>query len=110
MPPGAAPAMIDPVTKSDGLGAARFVADLMIARWSIEALAHAVSIDDTKGRDTLARMMTVTEYDHVFKKEPQKEIESFYRQRVMIDSAALSGFVALLLALTMWALKRKDVL
>lgn len=108
--PGAAPTMIDPITRSDGLGAARFVADLMIARWSIEALAHAVSIADTNGRDTLATMMTVAEYDHVFKKEPQKDIESFYRQRVMVDSAALSGFIGLFLALTMWALKRKDLL
>ncbi|MEK6300522.1 MAG: FHA domain-containing protein [Acidobacteriota bacterium] len=108
--PGAAPAIIDPVTKSDGLGAARFVADLMIARWSIEALAHAVSIDDQKGRDTLATMMTVAEYDHVFRKDSQTVIESSYRRRVMIDSAALGGFIALFLALTMWALKRKDVL
>lgn len=110
MTPGAAPAMIDPVKKFDGLGAARFVADLMIARWSIEALTHAVSVDDIKGRDTLATMMTVAEYDHVFKKDSQKEIESFYHRRVMIDSAALSGFIALFLALTMWALKRKDLL
>ena len=54
--------------------------------------------------------MTVGEYDHVLKKEPEKDITTSYRQRAMIDSAALSGFILLFLALTMWALRRKDLL
>jgi hypothetical protein len=82
----------------------------MIARWSIEALAHAVSIEDRKARDALATRMTVVEYEQARGERSEDEIKSAYRGRVLLDLAVLAGFSALFLALTMWALKRKDVL
>ncbi len=100
----------EPVTKYDGLGPARYAAGGMIARWAIEGLAHQVSIDDEKARDNLAARMTITEYEKVMDKKPPDEIKSAYRQRVLIDLLILSSFSVLFLALTMWALKRKDVL
>jgi ABC transport system ATP-binding/permease protein len=100
----------EPVTKHDGLGAARYAAALMIARWSIEALAHQVSIEDRKVRDALATRMTVAEYEPPHAGQSESEIESAYRGRVLLDLAVLAGFSVLFLALTMWALKRKDVL
>jgi hypothetical protein len=98
------------VTKNAGLGPARAAAAAMIARWSIEALAHQVSIGDDKARDSLATRMTVVEYQKVFDQRPLAEITGAYRRRVRIDLTILGGFSALFLALTMWALKRKDVL
>lgn len=100
----------DPVTKIDGLGAASIAGDLMIARWSIEGLAHAVSIDDEEARDRLPTNMTVRAYQSVFDGEDEDAIKSAYRRRVALDLLALGGFNVLFLLLTMWALKRKDVL
>jgi ABC-type multidrug transport system ATPase subunit/pSer/pThr/pTyr-binding forkhead associated (FHA) protein len=100
----------DPVKKFDGLGAARIGGDLMIARWSIEALAHAVSIKDTEARGHLPTTMTVRAYESVLDGEDESEIKSAYRQRVALDMTVLGGFSILFLLLTMWALKRKDVL
>jgi hypothetical protein len=100
----------EPVTKYDGLGAARYAAAFMIARWSIEALAHQVSIDDRKARDALATRMTVVEYEQARGQRAEGEVEAAYRSRVLMNLAVLAGFSALFLALTMWALKRKDVL
>jgi hypothetical protein len=98
------------VTKNAGLGPARVVAAAMIARWSIEALTHQVSVGDQKARDALATRMTVAEYQKVFDQRPPTEITDAYRRRAQIDLLVLGGFGALFLALTMWALKRKDVL
>jgi ABC-type multidrug transport system ATPase subunit len=108
----ARPTPLDPVKKIwDGLpGPARFAADLMIARWSLDGLIHAVGIDDKEARGTLALRLHVAEYEHVVKGESPSSISSSYRLRALIDSAAISGFIVLFLALTMWALKRKDVL
>ena len=100
----------DPVKKFDGLGAARIGGDLMIARWAIEALAHAVSIDDEEARHHLPTNMTVRAYDTVLEDEPESAVKRAYRQRVVLDMAALGGFNVLFLLLTMLALKRKDVL
>jgi len=100
----------DPVTKYDGLGNASFVTTIMLVRWSIEALAHAVSINDEKARDQLATRITVTEYNNVLDKKPDKEITDAYRDHVIEDVSIISGFMALFLFLTMAALKRKDVL
>jgi ABC transport system ATP-binding/permease protein len=107
---GAPPTIPDPVVKYEGLGAARYAADAMIARWSIEALAHAVSIDDSKARDQLATRMTVAEYELALNGKAHDEIVSAYRQRVLLDCLVLGGFNLIFLALTMWALRRKDVL
>lgn len=98
------------VVKSfDGIGAGRYAADMIIARWSLEALAHAVSIHDKKAREQLALNMTVVEYDEVLKGGSETEIANAYRHRVTTDLAILGGFVLLFLLLTGWALKRKDV-
>jgi ABC-type multidrug transport system ATPase subunit/pSer/pThr/pTyr-binding forkhead associated (FHA) protein len=100
----------DPVQKFDGLGAARLAADAMIARWSIEALAHAVSIDDEDARERLPASMTVRAYERVFDGDDEETVVAAYRRRVLLDALALAAFSGLLLLLTMWALKRKDVL
>jgi hypothetical protein len=99
-----------PVTRHEGLGAAKWAADLMIARWSVEALVHAVSIEDEKARHNLAARMTVAGYDSVLRQQTERSIEEAYRSRVLIDSAILAGFPILFLILTMWALRRKDTL
>jgi ABC-type multidrug transport system ATPase subunit len=106
--PKAAP--LDPIQKWDGLGAARVGSDLMIARWSIEALSHAVSVRDGKSREKLPTQMSVREYRHVFDGDGEDEIASAYRRRVVFDAAVLAVFSGVFLLLTMWALKGKDVL
>lgn len=100
----------DPMQKWDGLGGARIAADVMVARWSIEALAHAVSIRDEKARDKLPTQMAVSAYGRVLDGDDEDEITSAYRRRVVLDSAVLAAFTCVFLLLTMWALKRKDVL
>ena len=100
----------EPVAKRDGLGLANYAAYLMVARWTIEGLAHTVSIDDQDARSKLASTIYVTEYERVFEGKPEDEITAAYRQRVAVDCAALALFNVLFLVLTMWVLKRKDVL
>ena len=100
----------EPIVKYEGMGAVRYLGDLMVARWSIEALAHQVSIRDEKARDSLAAKMTVVAYRHVFDGDSEKEIASGYRKRVVLDLFVLGLFSLIFLSLTMWALKRKDVL
>lgn len=82
----------------------------MVARWTIDGLAHAVSIDDKKARDNLAAGITVAEYQTVFDDKSEDEIASAYLSRVVIDCGVLALFSIAFLGLTMWALKRKDVL
>jgi ABC-type multidrug transport system ATPase subunit/pSer/pThr/pTyr-binding forkhead associated (FHA) protein len=103
-------AVVAPVSKSEGLGMAHYAADAMIARWAIDALGHAVSIDDKEARDNLAARMTIAEYDSVFKKKAESEIRHSYLQRVLIDCGVLGLFILLFLLLSMWALKHKDAL
>jgi len=100
----------EPVSKRDGLGVARYAAALMVARWTIEALAHAVSIDDTEARLKLAANMSVTEYERVFEGKTDDEVKTAYRTRVVIDCGVLTLFNFTFLGLTVWALKRKDAL
>jgi hypothetical protein len=104
------PAIPDLIDKRDGLGAARYVAALMAARWTMEALAHDVSIDKTDARDKLPVGISVAEYERVSEGKPEDEIASAYRSRVAIDCGLLALFSVIFLSLTMWALKRKDVL
>lgn len=99
----------DPITKFDGLGAARYISALMVARWTIDALAHQVSIGDDEARQKLPTQMTVAEYKPPVADGTVKT-NAAYRHRVLTDAFILVGFNALFLALTMWALKRKDVL
>jgi len=106
----APPAAPDPIGKYTGLGAAGYAAALMVARWTIDALAHDVSIDDKKARDTLAAGISVAEYQKVFDGKSEADIAAGYKVRVATDCAVLAGFCFVFLGLTMWALKRKDVL
>lgn len=98
------------IEKQEGLGAARIVADLMTARWTIDALAHQVSINDAEARDRLAARMTVKEYYSVLQKHSDAEISDNFGLRVRTDLFILAGFTILFLVLTMLILKRKDVL
>jgi hypothetical protein len=100
----------DPVKKYAGLGAARYAAGAIVARWSVDALAHAVSINDRQARDVLAAQMTVAEYKKVLGSRPAWEVTQAYRRRVLTDMCVLAGFSILFLALTTWALGRKDLL
>jgi len=104
------PKLADPVQKSDGLGGVRFFANLMTARWTIDALAHQVSINDFDARDKLAARMTVEEYENVLDKKSDSAISDAYESRVRTDLQILACFSLLFLILTMLALKRKDSL
>ena len=110
--PSALPTAVpDQIQKSfDGLGTARPASALMVARWSIEALTHEVSIRDEKARERLATLMTVAEYKHVLEGDSPTKITTAYRRRVWLDMGVIALFNLLFLALTIWALKRKDVL
>ena len=101
----------EPIEKiKGGLGLARYAAALMVARWTIEALAHDVSINDKDARDKLPMFLTISEYERVLAGKPEDEIALAYRTRVATDWAVLALFSVVFLLLTMWALKRKDVL
>jgi hypothetical protein len=52
----------------------------------------------------------VPEYERVFEGKTEAEVASAYRKRVAIDCGVLVLFNFIFLGLTMWALKRKDVL
>lgn len=104
------PKIADPVDKQDGLGTARVFADLMVARWTMDALAHQVSIHDSDARDKLAAAMTVSEYKKVSDDEPEAAITEAYQSKTQFDSLILCGFSALFLIAAMLALKRKDSL
>jgi hypothetical protein len=106
----APPAPPDPIGKYTGLGASRYAAVLMVACWTIDGLAHTVSIDDNKARDNLAAGITVAEYQTVFDGKSEDEIASAYLSLVAIDCGVLALFSIAFLGLTMWALKREDVL
>ncbi len=98
------------INKTEGLGVARPAADLMTARWTIDALAHQVSFNDPEARDKLAAQMTVKEYDNVLQERSENVIEEAYENRVTTDLWILAAFSVLFLALTMMILKRKDSL
>lgn len=100
----------EPVSKRDGLGVARYAALLMVARWTIEGLAHSVSIGDKEARSKLAITLSVAEYQRVLEGKTDDDISNAYRWRVGIDCLVLSLFSLAFLGLTTWALKRKDVL
>lgn len=104
------PKLADPIEKTEGLGGVKFFADLMTARWAIEALAHQVSINDFEARDKLAARMTVEEYKNVLDEKSDSAIVEAYESRVRFDLMILALFSALFLGLTILALKRKDSL
>ena len=98
------------IAKFDGLGVAGYAADIIVARWTLDALAHDVGLEDKQARERLSARITVSAYQSVFDGKSEDEIASAYRTRVATDCVVLAGFSVLFLALTMWALKRKDVL
>lgn len=104
------PKIADPVDKSEGLGTVKLFANLMTARWTIDALAHRVSLNDLEARDKLAARMTVEEYKNVLDRESDGKIEDAYKSRVLKDLMILALFSFLFLGATMVALKRKDSL
>jgi ABC-type multidrug transport system ATPase subunit len=108
--PDEKPKLPDVIQKSEGLGNIKFIADLMTARWTIDALAHQVSINDLKARDKLASRITVAEYEAVLDKKSDTEIAEIYEARVRKDLLILGLFSLIFLILTMVALKRKDSL
>ncbi|MFN6962331.1 MAG: FHA domain-containing protein [Pyrinomonadaceae bacterium] len=108
--PNEKPVIPEPVQKSDGLGSAKFLADLMTARWTIDALVHQVSSDDKIARDKLASRMTVAGYQTVLDKRPDSETLDTYRLRVRLGLFILALFSVVFLGLTIAALKRKDTL
>lgn len=108
--PNEKPEIPDVIQKYEGLGSIKFLADLMTARWTIDALVHQVSIEDKKARDKLASRMTVAEYEAVFQKKSSEEITEAYKGRVRKDLSVLTLFSLLFLILTIVALKRKDAL
>ena len=101
---------VDAIERTSGLGAAHYAADLMAARWSVEALASGVSRTDTKARHELPAMLTVPAYERVQAGAPEAEIEAAYDRRVWIDWGVLSGMAALCLLGAGWALRNKDSL
>jgi ABC-type multidrug transport system ATPase subunit/pSer/pThr/pTyr-binding forkhead associated (FHA) protein len=109
-PPGRPPTPPDVIGKYDGLGAASYAAAPIVARWTLDALAHDASIEDRTAREKLATGMTVAAYQSVFDGKSEAAIGSAYRTRVAIDCGVLALFSVIFLGLTMWALKRKDVL
>jgi ABC-type multidrug transport system ATPase subunit/pSer/pThr/pTyr-binding forkhead associated (FHA) protein len=104
----AAPGQV--IKSYDGLGAAGYAAAAIVARWSLDALAHVVSVDDKTARDQLALNMSVAEYQQVATGQTESNIVRAYNERIRMDVGILAGLVVLFLAMTGWALKRKDVL
>ena len=100
----------EPVSRRDGLGVAQYGAALMAARWTVDALSHAVGRSDSSSRDKLALVLDVAEYQRVFDGKSEVEIAAAYKNRLLLDCGVLIAFSVVFLLLTMWALKRKDVL
>lgn len=108
--PDEKPKIPEVIQKSEGLGSAAFLADLMTARWTIDALAHQVSINDKEARDTLASRLTVREYQNKLDNKSESVIMDAYQSRVSRDLMVLGLFSLIFLGLTMLALKQKDSL
>ncbi len=98
------------VSKREGLGVASYAASLMAARWTLDALAHAAGRSDKDARNKLAMVLSVAEYDRVLEGKSEEDIEASYKSRLLFDCGVLIAFSVVFLLLTMWALKRKDVL
>lgn len=100
----------EPVSKRDGLGVASYAAALMAARWTVDALGHAVGRGDKDSRNKLALVLSLAEYQRVIEGKSEGDIAAAYKKRLALDCGVLIAFSVVFLLLTMWALKRKDVL
>ena len=107
---------VQTIKKTTGMGAGSIASFPIIARWSFDALTHTVSIDNPKNkegfetRDVLAMSVYVAGYQSVLDGKLPGEIRTAFTLRVLLNLFMLVVFTGLFLALTMWALKRKDVL
>lgn len=108
--PGAAASAPWPILKKEGLGIAAPLSAIMIARWGMDGLVHAVSMEDGIARDRLAGQLTVRGYQAVLDGKTPAGVNSRYRERVLLDASILAGFTLVFLGLTGWALARKDAL
>ena len=108
--PGAAASAPCPILKKEGLGIAAPLSAIMIARWGMDGLVHAVSMEDGRARDRLAGQLTVRGYQAVLEGKTPDGVKSRYRERVLLDTFTLAGFTLVFLGLTGWALARKDAL
>jgi ABC-type multidrug transport system ATPase subunit len=100
----------DFIDKVSGLGSASPATALIIARWTLDGLAHFVSVDNEKARDSLASTFTVAGYDRVLTGSSESEVRSAYKRRVVLDLGILTMFTLVFLVLTILVLKRKDTL
>lgn len=98
------------VSKRDGLGVASYAAALIAARWTVDALSHAVSRNDQDSRKKLSMVLSMAEYQQVSDGKSEEDIAAAYQNRLALDCGVLIAFSVVFLLLTMWALKRKDVL
>jgi ABC transport system ATP-binding/permease protein len=105
--PAGAPQQVE---KRDGLGAGNLVSGLVLARWSLDGLAHAVSLRDASARGQLAATLSVAAYGSVLDGDDDAAVRGAYRARIALDLFALLAFSLVFLPLTMWALRRRDVL
>jgi ABC-type multidrug transport system ATPase subunit len=113
-PPASPPAtgQADEIKKMKaGMGAAaRLAADAVLVRWTLDALAHAVSLSDEQARRQLPGQLTVAEHRLVDAAEFEATLAADYRRRVAEDLCVLGVFVVVPLALALLALRRQDVL
>lgn len=100
----------DPISRIDGLGGGAYAGDLMVARWSVDALVHGVSQTDLAARDRLATQMFVAAYEGVQSGASETDVSAAYAKRVRIDWAVLIAGIGLCLLLSAWALRQKDSL
>jgi len=100
----------DPISRIAGLGVGAYAADLMIARWAVDALVHGVGQRDREAREKLAAQMFVAEYEKVKSGSSEGAVSDAYLSRVWMDWAVLVLAVGLCLSLAAWALRAKDSL
>lgn len=98
------------VRKIEGLGSLAYASYPIAARWSFEAVVHWIGGVDPDARHQLASQTYVPAYRYVLEKKTETEIHDRFLWRVIFDLSVLALSAALMLVLTMVALKRKDTL
>ncbi|MBV8367325.1 MAG: FHA domain-containing protein [Candidatus Eremiobacteraeota bacterium] len=104
------PPDMEPIEKRDGLGAGQLLTTVVLARWSLDALLSVASLDNEATRDRVAEGVSVPAYASVLNGESASAIERAYKLGTVEDLAIIAAFSLALLPLTMWSLKRHDVL
>ena len=103
-------ALLDPISKISGLGAGKYAAGAMIARWSVDALVHGVGRTDLSSRDRLAAQLSVRAYARVQDGAPEPDVAAAYSRRVSFDWLVLVTMTGICLGISAWALRMKDSL